>query len=114
MFGISTVAKKDGMLRLVFDRRIASALCRAPPMTNLSTAGAFCSLDLSGERMADESGDLEGCALRAAALDQTDTFHQLGWEALAGYFALDTTMAAQEAEIEEVWNGTRTLRASSL
>ena len=42
------VAKKDGMLRLVVDCRLANQLHHMPPHTDLATASALSQLDFSG------------------------------------------------------------------
>lgn len=99
--GCFTVSKKDGSLRLIFDCRPMSALCRPAPHTELSTPGALSNLELSSaeEARGPEDRPLE---LSFAGLDLTDGFYQLGLEDLSSYFCLGITVSAQEVNVSEV------------
>ena len=45
--GVFCVAKKDGMLRLIFDCRPLNTMAKGPPTSELPTPSAFGNLDLS-------------------------------------------------------------------
>ena len=47
--GLFFVRKKNGDQRMVVDARVANAMHRRPPVTELSTPGALSYLDLSGD-----------------------------------------------------------------
>eukprot|EP00974_Lingulodinium_polyedra_P025306 2445728-Lingulodinium_polyedra.AAC.1 len=55
--GVFTVAKKDGSLRLVFDRRPANVLRKKPPSTDLATASALVNLDFLAGGSVPATGD---------------------------------------------------------
>lgn len=97
--GVFTVARKDDMLRLVFDCRPANHLHRAAPSTALATPSAFCSLNVSASRLARDGvrrGDLVG-----GSVDLVDGLYQLGYSRVAEFFALDVTLQAREVGIHE-------------
>jgi hypothetical protein len=110
--GVFTVAKKDGMLRLVFDCRPANALCRKAPYSSLSTSGAFANLDLSDdflfeeghERTEDGSLCADGVPLEVSfsAADLADGIYQFGLEDMASYFCLDMCVNASEFGVTAV------------
>ena len=65
--GVFTVAKKDGMLRLVSDCRPANALHKDPPITHLASGSAYGNFDWSDESLGTDThgdADLHFSALR--------------------------------------------------
>ena len=101
--GIFTVAKKDGLLRLIFDCRPANVLHREPFRSELSAANAYTNLDWSDEALQPTSA--RPAQLCFSALDLTDAFYQHGWERMSSWFCIDLRVRAHEFNVTEVLNG---------
>ena len=72
--GVFTVAKKDNSQRLIFDCRLAGAMCRPAPHTELSTAGAICELQWP---TCSETDPENKCEVSFAGSDLTDALEGL-------------------------------------
>ena len=100
--GIFTVAKKDGLLRLIFDCRPANVLHREPPRSELSAANAYTNIDWSDDTL--QSTPERPAQLCFSALDLTDAFYQHGWERMSSWFCIDLRVRAHEFNVTEVLN----------
>ena len=98
--GLFTVGKKDGRLRLVFDSRWTNMLFKDPPWTALSTPGALEELSLYDSLSPGVGRSYVGSV---GAIDLVDSFYQFRTLRLASYFALDASLAAADAGVEQAW-----------
>ena len=120
--GVFCVAKKDGMLRLIFDCRPLNTLAKAPPTSELPTSSSFASLDLS-DPDDDEEAELlasirndgtcselsgEGVEddkeLCFSAVDLSDAFYQMGRTGLSSYMCLDHLVKAGDFNISDFFD----------
>lgn len=101
--GVFTVARKDAMLRLVFDCRPANQLHRVAPAAALATPAAFASLDFSDSRLGVTPADRP--SLVGGAIDLVDSFYQLQYSRLSEFFSLDAEFLAGECHVSMVRDG---------
>jgi hypothetical protein len=91
---------------MVLDCRVADALHRRPPISQLATGGALCTLDLSRGSLGATSHDSAGDSMSIAFAggDLVDGYFQFEFPEVAGYFCIQQQACASEsrAHVDEL------------
>ena len=101
--GVFAVSKKNDMQRMVLDCRSANAHHRRPPYTSLSTPGSFCNVDLSDQGLKAADWPHRLPQPRVSTTDLVDSFYQMKYEQVSGYFCFDCPVRAGDFSISSVW-----------
>ena len=104
--GLFFVVKKDGMLRMVVDCRLANMLHHLPPYADLATASALSQMDfsdsfLNSQVFAELGTPLE---LHFSSLDLTDGFYQFEFEEASSFFCLDHLVQACDFGVKRIYD----------
>ena len=104
--GLFFVVKKDGMLRMVVDCRLANQLHHLPPYADLATASALSQLDFSDTFLNSEAFKELGKPLdiHFSSLDLTDGFYQFEFEEASSFFCLDHLVQAGDFGVTSIYD----------